>query len=208
MTGLIAVYLLHRRRVWSAALVLAVLGTGLFAVTANASIENLSEEQMVERADYIVEGAVTSVDSHYTANNSRVVTDIQVTVTGAVKGRLNKSAPIFMTVPGGRVGNFVSYAVEMPHFTEGESVWLYLVQSDNGLSVLCGKRGKYEITTDEKTGVKYIVGGSVPAETGLKTAPDAVAESDEDAESDGRIPLEKYEQYVQELVKKQEAQKK
>ena len=199
----------RRRRVALAAgLLILVL---LAASPAGALIENLSDADMARMADAVITGKVESVTSQWVARGKQksMMTEIAVTVTGNVKGRLNKSATIYLRVPGGRVGSIITKATEIPDFIQDEEVVLYLQENaDVGYVILAGKRGKFQVTTDTATGKKYVVGAGPEAQIGLSGNPatlnDAKAKANSPASAeDGRIPLEAYKQYVHDLVQAQ-----
>ncbi|HIJ73586.1 MAG TPA: hypothetical protein HPP83_05735, partial [Candidatus Hydrogenedentes bacterium] len=208
----------HKRRAAVAGAVILVACALLFVQFADARIMRLSTEQVVAMSDDIVTGNVTSVESRWAEEGVRkIVTDVSITVTDTVKGRLNKDGQIHLRVPGGRIGAVVSYATDMPRFAEGEEVLLYLEYREGfGYLVVAGSRGKYDIAADGKTGVKYVVAPDAPAKLGLKDAETAIEQDDaqtadenpNDPQPDGKVPLEDLKEYLRDIVKKQDAARK
>jgi len=203
--GALAVIAYCRKRARTAALSLMLLcAAGLLSSPAGASILYMTELDMIAQADYIIEANVVNVDCHYTGN--RIVTDVELGVADVLKGRVNKQAAMFLTLPGGRVGHVVTYCPEMPAFTQGERVLLYLVQSEGGdLKVLAGKRGKYEIVSDGKTGEAHVQGGAIPASGDGKAAPKPMPADASAKERPAPPALDKFKAFVRDTVKKQDA---
>ncbi len=198
-----------RRRKLALATLVAALFIGLTAAPAGATLLYMSTADLVQRADDIITGEVTTVDMHMnTQGRRRIETDITITVSDTLKGRLNKSGQVNLSVPGGRVGEMVTYATDLPKFKAGEEVLLYLKYKPGyGYVVIGGERGKYEILKDRKTREEYVVASSPEALAGLADIPAEVkgsaAKSGDDKEDDGRIPLDSFKQYLRKLVKEQ-----
>ena len=207
-----------RKRAWAAAL--AVLLAAAWAFPAGASIQYLTDEDMVQLSDSIVTGTVASVNSSWVQRGRfrGIVTDVELTVQDSAKGRLNKSASIFLHMPGGRVGSVVTRASEMPEFQVGDEVLLYLQYKESvGYVVVAGKRGKYEIVTDGGSGVKYIAASSPEAQASLaesaqavsKAAPKDGAGARADAAGDAgnlRVRCDDYLTYLRGIARAQEKQ--
>jgi hypothetical protein len=212
---------------------IAIILALLFAASpAFGSIMNLSDEDMVRMSDEIVTGTVQTVESRWVERDGHrgIVTDIAVLLDDTMKGGVNKSSAIYMTVVGGRVGNTLTVASEMPSFKVGEQVLLYLTQKNDGsYVVVAGARGKFEIYTDASKAAdsKYLVGSSDPAKVALAatvakhagTANAAESSSGASRTSSGavpawgtaalqqldeiKIPLDDYKDYVRGIVKSQ-----
>jgi hypothetical protein len=193
---------------------------------------NLSDEDMVRMSDEIVTGTVQTVESRWVERDGHrgIVTDIAVLLDDTMKGGVNKSSVIYMTVVGGRVGNTLTVASEMPSFKVGERVLLYLTQKNDGsYVVVAGARGKFEVYTDtsKAAGSKYLVGSSDLAKVALAatvakragTAKAAESSSGASGASSGavpaggtaalqqldeiKIPLDDYKDYIRGIVKSQ-----
>ena len=207
--ALAAMGMRRRKRVALAAglLVLVLLA----ASPAGALIANLSDADMVRISDAVITGKVESVTSQWVTRGSQksIMTDIAITVTDNVKGRLNKSASIYLRVPGGRVGSIITKATEIPDFFQDEEVVLYLQENaDAGYVILAGKRGKFQVTTDTASGKKFVVGADPEAQIGLSGDPATLNDTKAKAATpvaseDGRVPLDAYKEYVRNLVQAQ-----
>jgi hypothetical protein len=211
------------------ALILAILSA---APPAFGSIMNLSDEDMVRMSDEIVTGTVQTVEGRWIERDGHrgIVTDIAVLLDDTMKGGVNKNSVIYMTLVGGRVGNTLTLASEMPSFNVGEEVLLYLTQKNDGTYVVvAGARGKFEVYTDtlKAAGSKYLVGSSDPAKVALAvtvakragTANAAESSNGASRASSGavpagetaalqqldeiKIPLDDYKDYIRGIVKSQ-----
>ena len=202
---------LRRRVVLS---VLLMLGLGILALPAGASVLPVTTERMVSESDYIVSGVIDSKESSWTSESGRIVTEVALKVKTSLKGAVNKSQTLHIRLPGGRVGAVVTEASGMPKFKQGGEVQVFLKYNRSlGYLVVGGSRGKFDIVTDKSTGEKYVSGVSVEAQAALKADAKAIKARQKDGSSkkasakDGRVPLEDYEEYIRKLVKEQEKQR-
>ena len=163
---------------------------------------------MVEHSDLIIEGVIDDIDSHWSRDGRRVVTDIAVEVNDTFKGRANKSQIINLRLPGGRVGKLVTWAYGLPHLKEQEEVILYLRYDDRlGYLIVGGNRGKLQVWGGKDSGEKYVRGTSVEAQAALREdAPKVKAKpeaADKGTVADNRISLKSYKRYLRNIVKAQ-----
>jgi len=204
----VAVLRRRKRALWFISLLLVALG--LAVEPAWALIQNLSDADMVRLSDNVVTGTVQSVTSQWIERHGQqgIVTDVAVIVDDAVKGRLNKSGSIYVRVPGGQVGSAVTIATDMPLFKEGEEVVLFLQDNTaGGFTVVAGRRGKFEVTTDTETGKKYITGSTPDAKAALSATAAKKANANGKPQSnpnEARVPLEDYKAYLRELLRQQQ----
>jgi len=193
----------RRKNVVAASIVLAFC---IATAPAGASILNLSDEDMVERSDDIIRGVVESVSCQRTTlgGYKGIVTDIEITITGKIKGDLNVDATIYLSLIGGRSGDIATRATETPDFKQGQEVLLYLTYKEGfGYVVIAGKRGKYEVVTEEKTGKKYVTASTIEAKTALMGGNVAANKKNNKNVEQGKIPLQDFEDYLRDIVKKQ-----
>ena len=189
---------LRLRRLTAALFVVVALG--LAVMPAQALLKYMSTGEMVKASQDIITGRVTSVESHFMDDSNRIVTDVAIEIDQIAKGTLNKKSTLHLTVPGGRVGSIVSVAPELPTFKQEEEVLLFLDYTTTfGHVVTSGKRGKYIIETNEKTGKKYVAAGNIAAQLGLDekpaspdTADDGSVDDTDAVAPDGQVALDDY----------------
>ena len=114
-----------------------------------------------------------------------------------------------MKVLGGRVGDIVTQSTEIPTFKQGEEVFLYLkYDEDRGYTVVGGRRGKYQVVTDAKTGQKSVQAPAVEAQPALSDASKAVGQAQakantQDAAKTSGVPLDEFKQHIRDIVRQQ-----
>jgi hypothetical protein len=186
-----------------------ILALTLWTLPALGSVLNLSDQEMVRMSDEIVTGKVQTVESRWYERNGKrgIMTDIGILLDDNMKGGLNKSSMLYLSVLGGRIGNILTVATETPSFSVGQDVLLYLKQKEGGgYVVIAGERGKFEIETDATTSKQYLVGSSELAKTALALT---AAKSGNADKKDLRnlevvkIPLDDYKAYLRGIVKAQ-----
>ncbi|NNC17703.1 hypothetical protein HJC22_18465, partial [Corallococcus exiguus] len=65
--------------------------------------------QMAQTSDTVVQGVVRRVQSRWSGDKRRIVTDVEIQVTEALKGQ--PGGTVVVTQPGGRVGDIGQVAV-------------------------------------------------------------------------------------------------
>lgn len=211
----------YRRRCRHAAISgLVAFGLVLGAQTASAQILYVNNATLVERAELIVEGVITSENARW-AGGGRIFTDHTLTVNNVAKaptvvpsegdaeGESTKAAPpsitvgdtVPFTVLGGQIGSVVMVASPIPTFDVGDDVLVYFVWKNNKWVILDGDRGKLDVST--KDGDKYVAASSPTAGIGLaeaaKKVPASKAASADSLESP-EILLDDYLAYLADLV--------
>lgn len=192
----------YRPRLTKAAAVSALaLGFILSSSVAHGALLFLSESEIVAESDAIVEGTVTSIAMRLINNGRSVFTDIQINVDDSLKGRLNKSSTILLSIHGGRLGDVGSFTTDMPRFVEGESMILFLTFVEgHGFSVTGGAQGKRPITFNKKADEKRVAAGYA---SGQKNKSDPGSGADDSEEGAGTLPLEEYKELLRDLVRRQ-----
>jgi hypothetical protein len=88
-----------------------------------------------------------------------------------IKGNLGSEAVI--AVPGGQVDNIIYEVSEMPVFTEGEEVMLFIWKNPSGKNLVTGGYlGKMKIEKDAKTGKRMVHGYDIEEEVESEEAPE------------------------------------
>lgn len=97
----------------------------LWALPASATtMIALDVPTLSRQASLIVTGRVTRVESRMTADQSRIVTDIDIEVAETLKGEFRKTLTLVQT--GGTVGDRSQKMHGLATFTQGEEVLLFL----------------------------------------------------------------------------------
>jgi hypothetical protein len=167
----------RRRRPVCRALVPVLACAALLPAAAGAtSVAPMDLRQMVVASPDIVHATVVSSSSHWNAAHTLVVTETRLQVRAALKG--NASGEMTVLTPGGRVGKLL---VEVPGavpLAPGEEAILFLVPDTRGNRYVAGlNRGRFEVTTDPKTGAKVVqrLGGELQALAGAAASKAASA---------------------------------
>jgi hypothetical protein len=115
--------------------------------------------QMAQTSDAVVQGVVRRVQSRWSGDNRRIVTDVEIEVTDALKGKTGST--VLLTQPGGRVGDIGQVVSGLATFTEGEEVVVFLEKYGAAAFQLSGMaQGKYQV---QRSGPGAM---AVPASTG------------------------------------------
>jgi hypothetical protein len=163
------------------ALVAAALAVPAFATT----VVKLNLEQLVQRADVIIQGQVQSVSSQWDEKRRLVFTSISIRVDETLKGeRLSRGQSVLIRQVGGNVGAIQMSVAGLPRFTMGARALVFLKRQDATTFQVVGmNQGLYEIKeefavsrvtdvdlVDSKTGeiTKPLAGVQAPLEQ-LKT---------------------------------------
>jgi len=178
----------------------------LAASSAYAALAFIPQNEFVAGATDIVAGNIVAAESRFTSNGNLIVTDVSVDVSQSAKGAVNEKQLLTFTVTGGRVGGLVMQASELPTFTAGEDVVLYLRETEDGTIVLYGGiRGKLKVTTDSKSGEQTVAPSAFLSISGAKSEECAHASHEDGvacgaalAETD-RMTVDEYIAYVRAL---------
>lgn len=147
-----------RRRTAGAVSALVVAGALSFAsMPADALLLPYDLADYMELSSDVIHGEVTTVESYWTDNNTRIVTDITVCVKTVVKGSQNVGGLVHFQLPTGRVGAIGRFSPDLPNFDRGEEVVLFLDCQKQGFSIMGGNAGKYAVKMDVRSGDKYVI---------------------------------------------------
>ena len=113
----------------------------------SAVIKNLSK-----KADLILTGKVTQIESNWNESKTRIYTTTTVEVEEFLKGT-NNTDFVEITTPGGEVGEIGEIYTHMPRFTDDEELLVFLKKDEgnNQLTVLNGQEGKITVFEDADT---------------------------------------------------------
>ncbi len=160
------------------ALIVAILAAPAFATT----VMKMDLEQLVKRADLIVQGQVQSIASQWDEQRHLVFTYISIRVDDPLKGERRQS--VLIRQVGGIAGTIQMSVAGLPRFKSGETAIVFLKRQDDSTFQVVGmNQGLYEVVEDfavsnvfgvdlfdSKTGAisKPLIGGRTPLEQ-LKT---------------------------------------
>ena len=104
--------------------------------------------ELAQTSDAIVHGTVRRVESRWSGDGRRIVTDVEIQVTEALKGQAGST--VLVTQPGGRVGDIGQRVSGLASFTPGEEVVVFLERRGTQAFRLSGMaQGKYQVQRTE-----------------------------------------------------------
>jgi hypothetical protein len=173
------------RNLIGAALMLALIAASAFATT----VAKLNLEQLVKRADIIVQGQVQSVYSQWDEERHLVFTYVSIRVDESIKGSNRRS--VLIRQVGGTVGTVQMSIAGVPQFRTGEAAIVFLKhQDDSTFQVVGMSQGLYEVVEDYA--ISNVFGVDLfDNQTGQITKPLI----------GGRAPLEEFKTKIRELLR-------
>jgi hypothetical protein len=125
-----------------AALLATALLIGVPAAATTMLRINLPE--LSQKADTIVHGTVRRMESRWSGDRRRIITDVEIEVTEALKGQAGST--VLLIQPGGKVGDIGQTVHGLATFTPGEEVVVFLDrQGANAFRVTAMAQGKYQV---------------------------------------------------------------
>ena len=104
--------------------------------------------ELARSADLIVHGKVLRLQSRWSGDGRRILTDVEIQVTEALKGQAGPT--VLVTQPGGRVGDIGQKVSGLASFAAGEEVVVFLSrQGPQGYRVSGLAQGKYQVQRTE-----------------------------------------------------------
>jgi hypothetical protein len=140
---------------------LAALALLLALPAAATSVLRADVPVLAQEADTVVRGTVRRVQSRWSGDRRRIVTDVEVQVAETLKGA--PGGTVLVTQPGGRVGDVGQRVDGLAAFTPGEEVVLFLDRhGPTAFRVRGMAQGKFRVqrSADGKTAL------AVPEPTG------------------------------------------
>ena len=140
---------------------LGLLGAIVVALVVTATTEAtttapLRIADLAAHSDLVVVGAVSSVESGWNAAGTVIETQVHVHVAATPKGAPRPDVVVWQ--PGGRIGTLAAEFADMPRFSPGERVLLFLRQARDGRYRVVGLfQGKFSIERDATTGEERAV---------------------------------------------------
>jgi len=144
------------RKAWRHLPPLLFLCVFAFSPHANATIVvPLPESALIEDADAIVIGHVTSIQGNYDQNRGIIFSNITVAIEEVFKGEI-PVGEITLRQVGGSFGDLHSWIEGSPEFALGERALLFLKVDRNGsLRVAHLYQGKFTVSFDPISGEEY-----------------------------------------------------
>ena len=103
---------------------------------------------LAQTSDAIVHGTVRRVESRWSGDGRRIVTDVEIQVTEALKGQAGST--VLVTQPGGQVGDIGQRVSGLAAFTPGEEVVVFLERRGKTAFRVSGMaQGKYQVQRTE-----------------------------------------------------------
>jgi len=138
---------LRRSRPWFASLCALALAPAAFATT----MLEQDVDALTKSADAVVRARVLSSQARWTSDHARIVTDTELEVLDAWKGR--PAARVVVMQPGGIVGELGQKVDGAAKFQPGEEVVLFLEARGDRFTVAGMAQGAFHLarSTDGKT---------------------------------------------------------
>lgn len=100
--------------------------------------------ELAQTADTVVHGTVRRMESRWSGDRRRIVTDVEIEVTETLKGQAGST--VLVVQPGGRVGDIGQLVQGLASFTEGEEVVVFLERRGTSAFRVTGMaQGKYQV---------------------------------------------------------------
>lgn len=128
-------------RTWMLAALLGALPAG---ATTQLAVD-LSG--LARGADAVIHGVVRRVESRWSGDKMRIVTDVEIQVTESLKGQ--PGGTVLVVQPGGRVGDVGQVVHGLAAFAPGEEVVVFLEKrGPRAFRVASMAQGKYQVKRD------------------------------------------------------------
>jgi hypothetical protein len=164
------------RAIRLAPLAALLAGVLLLAATPAAATLILPRDlaTMVGESTHIVRGKVLSVESHWNAERTLILTEVRLDVSDTFKGR--RRPEVTLEIHGGQVGDIVLDVIGSPSFAPDEDVLVFAAAGKDGLLRLPHLgHNKFRVER-EADGTLWVSSGDVELESfapGLAQALDA-----------------------------------
>lgn len=100
--------------------------------------------ELAQSSDTVVHGTVRRMESRWSADKRRIVTDVEIEVAETLKGQAGST--VLIVQPGGRVGDIGQIVHGLASFAEGEEVVVFLERRGTSAYRVMGMaQGKYQI---------------------------------------------------------------
>jgi hypothetical protein len=130
---------------------MALIAAVLAVPAAATTVVKLNLEQLVQRADLIVQGQVQSVSAQWDEKRRLVFTTISIRVDETLKGESSafRRQPVVIRQIGGTTGTIEMSVAGLPQFKTGGRALVFLKRQDATTFQVVGmNQGLYEIKED------------------------------------------------------------
>ncbi|HYO59886.1 hypothetical protein [Archangium sp.] len=104
--------------------------------------------ELAQTSETIVHGTVRRVESRWSGDGRRIITDVEIQVTESLKGQAGST--VLVIQPGGRVGDIGQKVSGLASFTPGEEVVVFLERRGRQAFRVSGMaQGKYKVQRSE-----------------------------------------------------------
>jgi hypothetical protein len=120
--------------------------------TAATTMLRIELSELAQTADTVVHGTVRRMESRWSGDRTRIVTDVEIQVSETLKGQAGSTVVVIQ--PGGRVGDIGQVVHGLASFTEGEEVVVFLERRGASAFRVTGMaQGKYQVrrSADERS---------------------------------------------------------
>jgi hypothetical protein len=125
------------------------------------SVRRLSFEELVQSANFIVEGSVVDARTYRSNDGRLILTSYTINVQENLKG--SSGSTLTVTTVGGRIGNTILHVAGMPVFQPGEKAVLFLEKAGAFTTVVGLNQGKFGIAngvvSNSSNGLSFPDGG-------------------------------------------------
>ena len=143
-----------RRLLQSTGIALVLLALAAPCAGATTMV-HLDTHALAQQSHQIVIGRVAATRAHWNESHTRIVTDVDVDVSEALKG--SPATRVTLTQLGGEVDGVRVSVAGCAAFKPGEEALFFVWHDAKGRSQLTGlAQGKFEIERDAKTGAAYV----------------------------------------------------
>ena len=111
------------------------------------SVQRLSFDDLVAKAQSIVEGSVVTAQTFRSSDGKLILTNYTIQVEESLKGPNKKT--IILTTIGGRIGNTVLHVSGMPVFQTGEKTVVFLEQAGAYTTIVGLNQGKFSVSNGQ-----------------------------------------------------------
>ncbi|HLL04374.1 MAG TPA: hypothetical protein VK539_27560 [Myxococcaceae bacterium] len=117
----------------------------LFGLPASATtMLRLDVPELSQNSDTVVHGTVRRVESRWSGDRRRILTDVEIQVTESLKGQ--PGSTVLVIQPGGKMGDIGQMVHGTASFVPGEEVVVFLERKGASAFQLSGmSQGKYQV---------------------------------------------------------------
>lgn len=111
---------------------------------AATTMLQLDVPELSQNSDTVVHGTVRRVESRWSGDRRRILTDVEIQVTESLKGQ--PGSTVLVIQPGGKMGDLGQTVHGTASFTPGEEVVVFLERKGASAFQLSGMaQGKYQV---------------------------------------------------------------